>query len=128
MKSKLKMRSNAVEMWRKLGIPPLEYGAMKRAALLAFMMFAAACQHVAQTQPAPAAATPSPLHVVVVATTDVHGWFHGHDEQLPGRDTIIHWGGMDVLSGYVANLKAANEGRVLLVDAGDLFQGTLASN
>jgi 2',3'-cyclic-nucleotide 2'-phosphodiesterase (5'-nucleotidase family) len=53
--------------------------------------------------------------VSVVATTDVHGRI----ESLP-------W-----LSGHLANLRAARAadgGGVLLVDSGDMFQGTLESN
>lgn len=36
--------------------------------------------------------------------------------------------GVLALSGYVANLRAQRPGQVLLVDAGDLFQGTMAVN
>jgi 2',3'-cyclic-nucleotide 2'-phosphodiesterase (5'-nucleotidase family) len=52
--------------------------------------------------------------VSVVATTDLHG----HLEALP-------W-----LGGHLANLRAAraSDGGVLLVDSGDMFQGTLESN
>ena len=53
--------------------------------------------------------------ISVVATTDVHG----HLESLP-------W-----LSGHVANLRTVRRaagGDVLLVDAGDMWQGTLESN
>jgi 2',3'-cyclic-nucleotide 2'-phosphodiesterase (5'-nucleotidase family) len=54
------------------------------------------------------------ITVSVVATTDVHG----RAESLP-------W-----LGGYLANLRArrATDGGVLLIDAGDMFQGTLESN
>jgi 2',3'-cyclic-nucleotide 2'-phosphodiesterase (5'-nucleotidase family) len=61
-----------------------------------------------------AAVSPA-VTVSVVATTDVHG----RAESLP-------W-----LGGHLANLRArrANDGGgVLLVDAGDMFQGTLESN
>jgi len=53
--------------------------------------------------------------ISVVATTDLHG----HLESLP-------W-----LAGHVANLRArrsADGGGLLLVDSGDMFQGTLESN
>lgn len=56
-----------------------------------------------------------PLVISVVATTDVHG----HIESLP-------W-----LGGYLRNLRArctADGGGVLLIDSGDMFQGTLESN
>src|SRR4051812_26518131 len=72
------------------------------------------------TSAAPGAAAPPqaparPLTLSIVATSDVHG----HVETLP-------W-----LGGHVANVRAARAadgGGVLLVDAGDLFQGTLESN
>ena len=63
-----------------------------------------------------------PVHIVVVGTTDVHGWFAGRD--LDG----IHSGGVAIFKSYVDALRAANGGRVVLVDSGDLFQGTLESN
>jgi 2',3'-cyclic-nucleotide 2'-phosphodiesterase (5'-nucleotidase family) len=66
-------------------------------------------------RPVTAAETPRPVILSVVATTDVHG----HAESLP-------W-----LGGYLANLRArraADGGGVVLVDAGDMFQGTLESN
>lgn len=53
--------------------------------------------------------------LTVVGTNDLHGAV----DRLP------------ILAGYVANLRAARAadgGEVLLVDAGDMFQGTLASN
>ena len=53
--------------------------------------------------------------ISIVATTDVHG----HVESLP-------W-----FSGHVENVRAARRadgGGVLLVDAGDMWQGTLESN
>lgn len=55
------------------------------------------------------------IRVSIVGTSDLHG----HVEALP-------W-----LGGYVQNLRKARargKGTVLLVDAGDMFQGTLASN
>ena len=70
---------------------------------------------------APPASQP-PVHVVVVGTTDVHGWFNGHDRDNP------KYGGLAVLASYVNALRAANDNRVLLVDSGDLYQGTLESN
>jgi 5'-nucleotidase len=78
-------------------------------------LFALSC---ATAAPPPAA----PVHVVVVGTTDVHGWFAGRD--LDG----VHSGGVAIMKSYVDALRAANGGRVVLVDSGDLFQGTLESN
>ena len=67
------------------------------------------------TAPAP---RPQIEHVVIVGTTDVHGWFNGHGT----------YGGAPTFAGYVAALRDANPGHVLLVDSGDLFQGTMESN
>ncbi len=55
------------------------------------------------------------ITLTVIGTNDLHGSV----ERLP------------ILAGYVANVRAARAadgGEVLLVDAGDMFQGTLASN
>ncbi len=66
----------------------------------------------------------APEHDVVVisvmGTNDVHG------ELIPQPDR----GGLLTFSGYVAALRAARaqDGAVLLVDAGDMWQGTLESN
>jgi 5'-nucleotidase len=65
--------------------------------------------------PAPAPSLPDTLIVSVVGTNDVHGRL----ASLP------------VLAGYLANLRAAraaDHGAVVLLDGGDMFQGTLESN
>lgn len=69
-----------------------------------------------------ATAPPQPVHIVIVGTTDVHGWFGGRDVQG------VHYGGVAILKSYVDALRSANGGRVVVVDSGDLFQGTLESN
>ena len=58
--------------------------------------------------------------ISVVGTNDVHGELAPHNDR----------GGLVTLSGYVSALRAAraDDGAVLLVDAGDMWQGTLASN
>ena len=61
------------------------------------------------------ARTPDRVTLSIVGTNDLHG----HVEALPA------------FSGYVANLRvvrAADEGGVVLLDGGDMFQGTLESN
>lgn len=63
----------------------------------------------------PAPAPPAEVIVSIIGTNDLHG----HIERLP------------VFSGYVNNLRrarAAEHGGVLLIDGGDMFQGTLESN
>ena len=59
--------------------------------------------------------------ISIVATTDLHG------AVLPRGER----GGLALLAGYLSNLRAARQrdgGGVLLVDSGDMFQGTLESN
>jgi 5'-nucleotidase len=59
--------------------------------------------------------------ISVVGTTDLHGRIHAAD----GR------GGLELLGGYLKNLRAAREadgGAVILLDSGDTFQGGLTSN
>jgi 2',3'-cyclic-nucleotide 2'-phosphodiesterase (5'-nucleotidase family) len=85
-------------------------GRVKRAA--AALIWAAAL-----AAPAPAGAHPpsQQLTLSIVGTSDLHGRL----EALPA------------FGGYLANLRRARArdgGAVLLLDAGDLFQGTLASN
>jgi len=59
--------------------------------------------------------------ISILGTNDVHGELLAQ----PGR------GGLTTLSGYVAALRAAraaDNGGMLLIDAGDMWQGTLESN
>ena len=62
------------------------------------------------------------VHVIVVGTTDVHGWFNGHTTK------DMSYGGVALLASYVNALRAENDNHVMLVDSGDLFQGTFESN
>lgn len=94
---------------------------MKRSLPPVLFLLALAC---ASTTPAP----PEPVHVVFVGTTDVHGWFAGHIETPPGGGEGVLWGGLPAFASYVERLKQAHPGRVVLVDGGDMWQGTLESN
>ena len=90
---------------------------MRLHVLAVLALVAAGCARPVPPAAAPAAATDAgdARLLTVVATTDVHG----HVETLP-------W-----LSGHLATLRAlrrADGGGVLLVDAGDMWQGTLESN
>ena len=79
---------------------------------------AAACALVL----AGASAVAESVTISIVGTNDLHGRFTT-DER--GR------GGLTVLGGYIANLRearAADGGGVLLLDAGDTFQGGIESN
>jgi len=81
-----------------------------------------ACSHAAAPAPSapPAARAPAPVArravtLSIVGTNDLHGAI----DRLP------------LLAGFVANLRAARAadgGAVVVVDGGDMFQGTLESN
>jgi 5'-nucleotidase len=90
-------------------------------ASLAFVVSAACAPH--RVQPAAPSAAPSgELILSVVGTNDLHG---GILPQWDGR------GGLAVFAGYLKNLRAARSrdgGDVVLIDGGDMFQGTLESN
>lgn len=104
---------------------PYHSRAMKRrSGLVLFLIAFAGCT---STVP-PTTVPPAPVHVVIVGTTDVHGWFDAHTEALKNASTRVRYGGLDVLASYVDALRAANPGHVVLIDSGDLFQGTLESN
>ena len=94
---------------------------MKRSLASFLFLLAFGCASVA---PRPA----EPVHVVFVGTTDVHGWFNGRVETPPGGGQGVLWGGLPTLASYVEALRAENGGRVVVVDSGDMFQGTLESN
>ncbi|NOK12771.1 bifunctional metallophosphatase/5'-nucleotidase [Corallococcus exercitus] len=101
-----------------------------RSTALALALFASACK--GGPTPAPAA-TPSappaaqPVRLTLVGTNDFHGWVMPHRATLPDGQKVEE-GGAALFASYVARLREDNPGGVLLVDGGDLFQGTLASN
>jgi 2',3'-cyclic-nucleotide 2'-phosphodiesterase (5'-nucleotidase family) len=67
--------------------------------------------------------TPSPAggkEILVVSTTDVHGRIRGWDYYA---DTAEQRRGLTRAATIVDSIRAANSGRVILVDAGDLLQG-----
>lgn len=86
---------------------------MKR--FLHLVLFLAAC--------AAFAAEPQPIHVFVVGTTDLHGSYDSHHDSR----SAPAYGGLPLIDGYLEILRASH-GRVIVVDSGDLFQGTLESN
>lgn len=65
--------------------------------------------------------SPDTAHVVIVATTDVHGralgWDYVRDRAAPG--------GLSRAAAILATLRAQYPGQVVLVDAGDLLEGNL---
>jgi 5'-nucleotidase len=64
------------------------------------------------------------------ATTDIHGHLTTHPLRLGARtaNRFGAAGGVAVLAGMMQNARAAAPGRVMLLDGGDMMQGTLESN
>jgi len=67
------------------------------------------------------ARAPREMTLLVAATTDVHGHLVGWDYYASRPDTAR---GLDRAATIVDSLRAAAPGRVVLVDAGDMLQGT----
>ena len=63
-----------------------------------------------------------------MATSDVHGTLAPQRYVAKDGRAAVTADGVLALSAYVQNARAAHPGHVLLVDAGDLFQGTMAVN
>ena len=92
---------------------------MSRVVGLAATLLAAAC--ASRGTPEQPALNPGTITLSIVGTNDLHGGVAARN----GR------GGLALLAGYLKNLRAARErdgGAVLLIDGGDMFQGTLESN
>lgn len=103
-------------------------------ALLVALAFCLSCRTApsagsggAFSPPSRPEAASAPVKLTIVGTNDLHGGVFPQSATL--RDgTAVEQGGSSVFAGYLANIRADNPGGVLLLDAGDLFQGTLASN
>ncbi len=78
----------------------------------------AGCAPVVSTGNAPEGAT---LDLVVLGTTDVHGHLRGWDYFANAPQTRE---GLSRAATVIDSVRAANPGRVLVFDAGDLLQGT----
>jgi 5'-nucleotidase len=91
-----------------------------RRSLAVGALFALGCAAEPPSQPlpspratrAPEPSAPKPIVISIIGTNDLHG----------------RLGALPVLGGYLKALRAARPGGVLLLDAGDTFQGTLESN
>jgi 2',3'-cyclic-nucleotide 2'-phosphodiesterase/3'-nucleotidase len=95
-----------------------------RVGLRTLFVAAAGCAPAAQVAPAPqaeaaAAAAPARGQLVLMGTTDVHGWLLPHD-YYTGRDTE---NGLARLVPLIDSVRAANPGRTALFESGDLLQG-----
>ncbi|MDO8502106.1 MAG: 5'-nucleotidase C-terminal domain-containing protein [Gemmatimonadaceae bacterium] len=67
-----------------------------------------------------AASGGAPFELLVLSTTDVHGRIRGWDYYADSAESAR---GLTRAATIVDSIRAANPGRVLLVDAGDLLQG-----
>ena len=95
---------------------------MKHLAIFALALSLVSCATV------PPPAPQEPVRITVVGTTDVHGYFAGRPERTQGGGEAIRIGGLATLAGYVDALRKETGDNVILVDSGDMFQGTLESN
>jgi len=95
---------------------------MFRARLVPLIAVLVALACAGTSQQARVAGPPTSTVIVsIVGTNDLHGGILQRGDR----------GGLALLGGYVANVRAARArdgGGVLLLDAGDMFQGTLESN
>ncbi|MBW1807410.1 MAG: 5'-nucleotidase C-terminal domain-containing protein [Deltaproteobacteria bacterium] len=82
-----------------------------------------ACQVVpADKQVEPA--TEPPVKITVIGTSDFHGALESKKGKRVGGRKV---GGIDIIAAYFESIRAANKDGFILLDAGDLYQGTLIS-
>jgi 2',3'-cyclic-nucleotide 2'-phosphodiesterase (5'-nucleotidase family) len=87
-------------------------------ALLAAVVVTSACATVGSTRSR--SAEGDSRDIVIVSTTDVHGRVRGWDYYADSAETLR---GLTRAATIIDSVRAANPGRVILVDAGDLLQG-----
>ena len=63
----------------------------------------------------------------IIAITDLHGALET-DELLTANKQVVRSGGAALLAAYIRRARDAFPGPTFILDAGDLFQGTLVSN
>ncbi len=103
-----------------LAMPTLPVSIVRVAARVAALVLVTATA-LAQPATPPRPVNRRPTTLSIVGTTDLHGF------ALPDRAR----GGLALLGGYLRNLRAVRSddgGAVLLLDAGDTFQGGIPSN
>ncbi len=64
--------------------------------------------------------------LVIVGTNDFHGYLRTVESDVAGANVLI--GGAEWFGGYADILKKKYGDRLILLDAGDMFQGTIDSN
>jgi 5'-nucleotidase len=93
---------------------------------LAAALVAAHAVACAAARPVPAPAPPGPIRLTVFATSDFHGAL-APEAVARAEGAPLSVGGAATLGGYLAILREENPGGVIALDAGDLWQGTLAA-
>lgn len=86
-------------------------------------------QPSSRPDPAPAAGPRDQVTIALVGTSDLHGYVEPRALKVKDRagvEQTVHRGGLPLFGGYLANLRKHYP--VLLLDGGDLFQGTMVSN
>jgi 5'-nucleotidase len=70
--------------------------------------------------------SPGPRCISVVGTNDMHGVIEPLTRTV--GHTTLRYGGVLGLSAYLQNIRTYAQNRVVLLDGGDIYQGTLPSN
>ena len=70
---------------------------------------------------------PNQVTIAVVGINDFHGHILPTERKL-SNGTVVKSGGASALAGMINRLKEEMNGRILIVDAGDEWQGTIESN
>lgn len=70
--------------------------------------------------------SPAPTTITILHTNDIHGALEG--ETVGSGGPPVTRGGLANLVGYIHQARAARDGRVLVLDAGDAWSGTFISN
>lgn len=101
-------------------------------------LFAFGCHTIASNAAvvahAPAAVVPpatGPIELTIIGDNDIHGALEPHVQPITfadGQARALEAGGAETMSAYYQLERNLNPGGVVLVSAGDFFQGTLLSN
>lgn len=94
----------------------------------------AACAAPQPEPPSPLSSEGSPAHaerppavLTIIAISDFHGGLEPAVE-LSASGAEVEIGGAALMAAYIDAIRAQAEGPVLILDGGDMFQGTLVSN
>lgn len=125
--SRIARRPESLEVWRPTVLssdgPVTRHAAVPPAIALSLLALLTVARMVlvAATPARLVAQSSPPLTLSIVGTNDLHGYVFPFNNR----------GGLALLGGYMANLRAARAadgGAVVLLDAGDTFQGGIESN